>query len=275
MSDPHYYVCGVDPAPSESASADDGAIVVLKCWPRRPPPPNEPLPALPADWLRAPVMVRRIRKYSARDWSGELHDLHKRFGFVRMGLDAGGGGQWIKRELAQSRQWFQNTEVECVPIVTLDEISVAHGNFILSMIRLRDPCIQAVWPDLAGDDVLADTLYATLKLALETGQMLLLPPFEEWPAPARAGLQAGQEWTLRNMTTLHRQLRSVSVATKEDPKLGPVLAFTARGARQFRVSGRKDFVSALMHAEAAFLSWLKGQDDEFLAPGDEGMCSGW
>jgi len=258
MTDNTFWFLGGDAAPSESARSDDGALVAMRATPRHQ-APDGALSNNPADWWRDVLYARRIRKASARQWSGIIHQLHRRFNFARICLDPGGGGQWVKRELCLSRQTIENIDTEVTPIVTPDETSVVQAHFILSMCKRGDPCIESQWPSLTGDDVLVDTLYSSLKEALDHCELGFVPPIKDWPRERMMGWSEEKVWCLKNLTVLLSQLKNILVATKED---GSWL-FTKRNARQFGAKGKKDFVSGLMYANTAFLTWLKENDGQW------------
>ena len=68
----------------------------------------------------------------------------------------GGGGQWIKPELAKSKAVVNGVEKEVTPLITPDDMSTVRGSFILHFMRRRDPGIEKLFLEMAGDDVLVD-----------------------------------------------------------------------------------------------------------------------
>ena len=271
---------GIDPAPSESHKSDDGAIVVMAAEPRKIPERDEPVSNNPADWLTAFVYARRLtskQKASARQWSGIIHNLHNRFRFERIGMDPNGGGTLIKRELISPRQTINGIDTDVTPIG--DQVDgphlVARGDFILHMFKRGDPGVEALWPELPGDDNLNDALYSVSKDALDHSQWAWPMPIEEWIVERREIVETWPEeklWALKNLDASTVQFKNIVVATKED---GTFL-FTKRNARQFSAVGKKDFVSASMYAYAAFLMWLQSDDwRSRIAPEDASGFSGW
>lgn len=282
---PRFYFEGVDPAPSEGARSDDGACVVIRATPRNWEPPNpgeesarSVLSNNEAYWERDVIYARRIRKASARQWSGILHQHHQAFGLSRMAMDPNGGGIFIKRELASGKQLIDGADREMTPIVTLDETFGDVAHFILCMFDRGDKCLKRLWPDLKGDDVLNDVAYSSLKTALDQAQFGLPVPFPEVEPKSMIGWGEDRVWALRNLTKyrgggLMEQLLNFYVMTNPD---GTFL-FTRNQARQFGCKGKKDFISAFMFANVAFLTWLRDLDEEFLNQGDGSgaMFGGW
>jgi hypothetical protein len=275
-----YFFEGIDPAPSESHKSDDGALVVAAATPRRIPEPGQPMPEAAEDWFFDFVYARRLtwrQKATARQWSGIIHDHRQRFRLEKICMDPNGGGTLIARELVATRQLINAVEVEAVPIGDLVNAPklVARGHFILHLFKRGDPGVEALWPELAGDDLLNDALYATCKSALEHGLWGLPPGVADWMALRRAELERWPEeqtWALKNLDALGSQLTKILVATKPDG----TQVITKRGARQFSALGKKDFVSAAMYGYAAFLMWLKSDTWRGrVAPEDAPTFSGW
>ena len=265
-----YFFAGVDPAPSEGQKSDDGAVVALRAEPKHI-PADGVLSNQPADWHRDVVYSKRIRKASSRQWAGILHQLQDRFKFARICLDPGGGGQWINRDLADGRQSIGGVEEERSPIVTADNSTVVMGQFVLMMFKRGDPGIEALWPELAGDDLLVDAMFSAGREALEHAEIGLCSPIGEWPREKLAGWGEERVWALRNLTALLHQLRNILVATNEDG----TWAFTRRNARQFSAKGKKDFASAFLMANVAFMSWVRTQEQVWQQGAGATMFGGW
>lgn len=264
-SGPAFYFLGVDGAASEGATSDDGAMVVVRATPRGGLAPSD----VRSDWWCDAVYARTLTsadKASARQWSGLIHRQHQRWQFERIVMDPGGGGTFIKRELAQPRQLINGVETEVVPIGDLVDAprQMARGHFILHLFRRRDPGLVALWPELSGegsmsgDDTLKDALLAETREAL-AGQWSRFPRLhDDWLADpaARAELHG---WTLerrqalQSLSQLVGQAKNVMVLTNPDG----TLALTKRGARQFATAGKDDLVYAWMYAQLAFWIWLK------------------
>lgn len=279
-----HFFCGVDPAPSESQRSDDGGIVIACAQPRRLPAAGEALSDNEADWWFDYVYARRLtakEKASARQWSALLHRLHQQFRFEKIVMDPNQGGRYIQRELIQPHQLINSVESEVTPIADLKEgpTKVVRADFILHCWERGDPAIggsDGLWPGLPGDDNLNDVLYSETKEALDHGLIGWPLPWEDWMGdPDRKALlrQWPEErlWSLKNLTVMQHQFKSVMVATRED---GSQL-FTKRGARQFSAVGKKDLVSAAMYARMAFKIWLRSEDwRTALNPEDECAFSG-
>jgi hypothetical protein len=269
-----YYFCGVDPAPAQSVRADDGAIVVLRAVPASPRPAARPGAAADddgeavrsnnnaADWQLAVVYGRKVRNASSRQWSGLVHRLHQAFRFTRIGLDPLGGGQWIKKDLAEPTQLIENSETRAVPICTPDDVTVASADWILCMIGRNDSGIQEIWPDMAGDDVLVDRQHTVMDEAWRHGNVLLPPEMKEIDREEVTRWGEERTWAGRNLETLAEQFKSMGVALRESGELD----LTKNNARKFISRWRKDFVSATLNAYTAFLVWLKQLETSWEAP---------
>lgn len=263
-----FFFEGVDPAPSEGQSSDDGALVVGRAIPRVQVVDGAPLEMLsdnPADWHFDYVYARRLtwkEKASGRQWAGLIHQHHRAFGLSKLCLDPNGGGVNLERELAAPRQLINGVETEVTPIVKPGSVLVTRGHYLLHFMRRGDPGVLAVWPDLveaAGDDVLNDALYAMMRDALERTAVSFPAPWDEWWIERRAEVERWPEeaqWALRCLTTAVTQFGKVSVATRSDG----TYALTKRNARTFEAVGKKDLVSACMYCYAAFLMWLRMGD---------------
>lgn len=275
MNAPLFYFMGVDPAPAQTKTADDGAIVIGRARPRMPVPVkaseltlnmenrNENgelvLTSSPADWIFEYVWAYRVRKADPREWSGLIHAKHQQFKLTRLCMDPQGGGYGIMNLLNKSRQLVNQSETLCTPICSVNDEGVVLGDFILTLFKRSDPGIKALWPLLAGDDVLVDVMHVAFQMALDHGQIALPPKFEETPEEIRKAFSPEQEWASRLLTLMGRQLSNIRVATKEDGSWD----MTARNARRFSAIGLKDVAYAGIYAYVAFLSWLKTNGEEF------------
>lgn len=262
-----FYFMGVDPAPSEGQKSDDGAIVILRGTPKD----MDNISANYTDWHLDAVHARRVRKgaagklsgLSAREWGGLTHRAHQNFKLAKICMDWNGGGNFIMRELKSNKTVIDGNERAVVPIVTREETSVAVAHTILCMFKRGDADIEMVWEGLSGDDNLNDALYAEVKEALDLGAIAFPRPFGDWPREEMEGWSEEKVWALKCLTILQEQLAGIQVATKED---GSWLT-TRHGARQFSSTKKKDFVSALLYAYAAFRVWLAGADEDWFGEG--------
>src|ERR1035441_9105425 len=133
MSEHVYFFEGIDPAPSESHKSDDGALVVGVATPRRPPDPGQAPPEAAADWFFDFIYARRRtwkEKATARQWSGIIHQHHRRFRFERICMDPNGGGVLIKRELLATKQLVNAVETEVTPIGDLVDAPKLLARFV-------------------------------------------------------------------------------------------------------------------------------------------------
>jgi hypothetical protein len=262
----HFFFEGVDPAPSDKQSADDGALVIGRATPKWPTATGEVdwerMTDNPADWWFDYIYARRLtwkEKASAEQWAGIIHQHHRAFGMSRIVLDPGGGGIYVERALAQPVQSLGGVDTEVTPIVTPGSVMVTRGHHLLHFCRRSDPGILAVWPemkDAAGDDVLNDALYSLMRDALERGAVAFLPPWDDWWGQHRAEtarLPEESQWTLKNFTAALRQFTRITVAMRGDG----TYALTRRQAKQFDAVGKKDLVSACMYCYLAFQIWLR------------------
>jgi len=276
-----FYFAGVDPAPAQGPKSDDGAIIVLRARSRHEisrlgdDDSQRLMLDSPAEWIVDTVYARRVRDVSIRQWSGMIHHLHRRFGFAKIGVDHGGGGQWVKKELGERRQLIDNVETDCTPIVTPEDITVADGYFILTMMACKDASVESIWPDMQDPGVLVDRQHTVMMEALNNQWLALPMPYKEAmsiPAIRQSCIGFGEErmWAWRCLTDLQSQFIGITVLTKEDG----TFSLTRHGARQFISKGKKDFVSAILIAWTAFLIWLKNNSGEQVGH-DEVMFSGW
>lgn len=263
----HYFM-GVDPAPAQGQRSDDGSICILRARPRYLADDGtmaEGFGENPGDWDKEYVYARRVRKASARQWSGLMHQLHQDFQLTRVLMDLGGGGQWIKPELNKQRQLIHGTETEMIPICTIDDATVVHGHFILSMFKRGDAMLEQLWPELRGDDVLTDAAHSELQMAINHGEIAFPAPAREWKPDDTNGWGEERLWALRCLETTTEQFKNILVATNEDG----TWRTTRNGARQFGAKGKKDFQTSAMMAYLAFLGWCKSADTDWAMSGED------
>lgn len=262
MEGPAYFnFVGVDPAPALGERSDDGVIVAANAWIK----PSVALAASlrgeqafseePSDWNFAFRYAFRARKHSVRQWSGKIHSVNDRFCPEMICMDYNGGGAHIGLELRSVKQLIEGSEVQRTPIASPSD-AFADARYVLCMFKRGDPCIEAKWPRLAGDDLLNDAMHVAFQSAME--HSILLPvPWDERPAGDREQLQrewpAEQVWSARMLSEGSAQLQSVVAATNEDG----TWKTTARGARVFSSTGKKDIAYAMIYAYVGFLCWLK------------------
>ena len=288
---PFFFFNGTDTAPSETQRSDDGASVVAVATCRRDLGPGDELPRQESDWdfdyCYGRVFTAKHR-LSARQWSGWLHGLHRRFGFTRICLDggAGGGGVFVKRELLNPSQLIDGVESKVVPIfdstIESQRLSTGQAQFILNMFKRGDPGCDAVWPDptgskaLSGDDLLKDGLLSAYRQALGHGALHWPPPADEYLATHKeetAGWGEERVWALKNLTAGTHQLTNIVVETME--KDGQqVQIHTSRGARKFSTLGHDDIAYAMMYCYAAFRIWLQTLDEVVLPEEDSAGFAG-
>jgi hypothetical protein len=296
MARPFFFFEGIDPAPSDQQRSDWGALVEGVAIPRIYEPSAGAAPkrkrdwefsSNPSDWYFGYVCARVLtvrEKASCRQWSGIIHERHRRFGFEKMLMDPGGGGILVQRELRAPKQLLEGVETEVTPIA--DQVDgpklVARAHFILHMFKRGDPGVEQVWPDpsgsgksLAGDELLKDAMMSSFKEALDSTAVAFPGPVAEWMAEKRTEVERwGEErsWALKNLDAATVQLKNILVATRED---GSHL-FTKRGAHIFQSLTRDDIAMAAMLCYGAFLIWLR--TDEWRWKGnraDRGGFMGW
>jgi hypothetical protein len=282
-SDHTHYFLGVDPA--QRGKQADGSMIVLRARPKQ--LRTEPVTGkkkkgvvygkMLADWDLAFVYGRRLKKKPrVRQIAGWIHEEHQKFGFTKIAVDggAGGGGGFIKMELAQKRQEINGVEVECRPIATVDDETVHHGDvqMILTMIARDDVELRRKWEGLRGDDNLVHVLHTALQAAFEHQEIALLMPMdhEDFDKAVMTGWSEGQMWAYKILHQLYKQFLNIVVLTDAN---GYEIQ-TRNSSPSFSSLGKKDFVSAATFALAAFLIWLQTADEDDETSGDGALFGG-
>lgn len=264
---------GGDTAPSETHRSDDGALTAGAAGPLTMPGPNEAYSENAEDWWFAFIYSRVFtsqHKLSCRQWSGVIYELHERFGFDQMMLDAGAGGagMMVAREMLNPVQLVNNVEKK-VSIIG-DKVNapslVPHAEFILNMFKRGDPGVEEVWPapegtgkSMAGDDLLKSAMHGEMKTAFDRRVMRMIPPADEWfnregdLFPKIQGWPEERRYAITNLSAMAQQLKGIIAQTTPDGRD----MFTTRGARIFRSLGKDDIALSGMMAYGAFLIWLK------------------
>ncbi|MCC7374271.1 MAG: hypothetical protein IT581_06430 [Verrucomicrobiales bacterium] len=257
----YYHFMGIDPAPALGERSDDGVIVAARACVK---PQIAMVQALkgetpfseePSDWNFEFIFGYRCRKHSVRQWSGRIHDVNDRFAPEMICMDYNGGGAHIGLELRSAKQLINDADVQRVPIASPEE-ALPDARYVLCMFKRGDPCIEAKWPHLAGDDLLNDAMHVAFQSALE--HSVLLPvPWDERSSADRERLTASwpaqQVWSARILSEGATQLASIVVAMNEDG----TWQTTKRGARIFSSTGKKDIAYAMIYTYVGFLCWLK------------------
>lgn len=272
QSDPswrYHYFGAADPAPAQTAEADNGAVAVIRAVDLRPDSDRDRR-AVESDFRLDFVYARVIRNVSTRQWAGFIHRLHDNFGLSGFVLDPGGAGLMIRKDLAEPRQLIDNQEVMRMPIVTRDDSTVVEGRFILTMFRPKDPGIERVWKDCTSSDLLNDFAHAGFKQAMDGRHVTWPRPAKEWIREDVHGWGEEMHWCLKNLDAMRRELVKVTVVTDADGRV----QFTRNNARQFVARGRKDIAYAGLYCYVAFRVWLEEQDEDYSPDGESAsMCS--
>lgn len=271
-----FYFTGVDPAPAMGQRADDGAIMVGCARPKwdmpwRPRTSEDLARYLPpeasaersehmlseewTDWYFGYVYAEVLRGKSIDEWSGRIHELHRRFGFTGVGIDpgAGGGGGYVQTKLKESNQMINGIPRRCRPITTPDDIASGDGEFILSMFKRSDPSIEAIWPSLRGDDCLKEASLVVMQEALNHELLLWPGPYHERPPAGRPEPPSEEYWGNINLDAMRSQMSHIQVAVNDDGSW----RLTRNNARQFvTVSGRDDIETAGRMCYVRFRCWL-------------------
>lgn len=248
-----YFFGSADPAASQTPNADDGAITILRGIDRRPLEVAAEEVATEDSIELDYVYARKIRSADVAQWSGLIHGLHRRFGFASLLVDAGGGGAFIQAELKKHEQLIDGVRQAVIPLITRDEDSVLDGLAILTMLRLRDSGIQAVWPALPGDDVLKAYCHMEMKKAVDAGRIGRPKPTAMWTRDEVEGWTEEERLTTSILDEGCEQLTKISVVTDAQGKQ----VFTVRGVRKFQSLGHDDVAMSMIYAYIAFMIWLR------------------
>jgi len=266
------YFLGVDPAPAQDSKNDDGAIIIGRATKQARLGDSQSKDddsdsyyleeAQPSEFQFDLVYGRRVRGYSMRQWSGLIHNLHQRFNFSNICVDAGpgGGGGFLKVELGRRAQLIEGLERDCSPILTVSDSSSLMGQYILTMFSPKDKDIGDLWPDASrGHDQLLDISHTEMANSLEHSMIGFLN--DEYDQEDARSWPEEKQWAFKILTggrtdrSLCEQLKLITVRTKDD---GETLALSRTNARLFTTYGKKDdFVSALLMCWISFLVWLK------------------
>jgi hypothetical protein len=259
----HFFL-GADPAKGDGKKSDDGALVLLRAEPIVDEPGNDP-----RDYKLDYVWAYKVRKADATQWSGLMHRKNQQFGFSGICMDHGGGGLWIKPEIAKDRQIINDTQVKVVPIVTQDDTTVVVGNYCLVMFSRGDELIKKKWESLRGDDNLIDVAHCEMKELIDHCGVGFPPP---WGSVCRQFENIWPEekiWANILLDLTRSQLASISAQTDQVGNF----VFTRNNAHQFEAKGKKDFAYAAIHAFVRFLVWLNSSDADY-SPREEDACMG-
>jgi hypothetical protein len=249
------YFLGGDPSKGDRAKADDGALVALRVEPRI----KEPTDSL-TDWKMDFVWAYKVRKADSTQWASLIHLKDRHFKWTGICLDHGGGGQWIRPELAKSKQIIDDQETHVVPICTPDDYSVNVGNHCLIMFSHGDPSIKKKWETLKGADNLIDNAHCEMREIVDHANIGFPERFQDRPKEETNTWSDEKVWANRLLDLVRAQLGSISVAVDDKGDL----IYTRNNAHQFQAKGRrKDFAYAAIHAVVRFLVWLKLSDDDY------------
>ncbi len=275
-TDIHYFM-GIDPAPAQSKTADDGAMAVMRARPR--PGLGAPPTSNVSDWLCEFVWAYRVRgevrrqldegtffANRTREWSGLIHGKHQHFGLSGLLMDKQGGGAQIITELNKTKQLINGVERECMPIATADDITAPTAQFILNLYMRRDDGISMLWPILQGDDNLYEAMHIAFQEAVEHALVSFPLPFNDRPAETTKDWPIELRWALINLDAARQQMLNVQALTDD----AGMWTLTRNGAKTFTVgTGKKDLAYACIFAYVRFLIWLKKAEFDFSHQDDD------
>lgn len=259
------YFLGVDPSKGDGKKADDGALVVLRAHPVV----EEPTEDL-ADWHLSLVWAYKVRAADVEQWSGLIHYKERHFNFSGICLDHGGGGQWIKPELAKRRQRVADMTMDCLPICTPDDATAMHANYSLIMFSHGDESIKRKWPSSTSADGIIDAAHCEAREAIERGLIAWPKPPHEWGKAVLDTWPEEKVWSLKLLHLARKQLESISVLTDNEGKF----ILNKNNNHQFSARGRKDFAYATLHAFVRFLVWLRHSEQEYMLPDKDSVGVG-
>lgn len=264
-----YYVGGIDPAPSVGPKSDDGVIVSARIQPRILPMSEDWWSEQPSDWYFMPCYAYRCRRMSGRQWGGKIHQVSRRFQWVKIVMDPGGGGGSIMMDLRHTRQLIDGVETEVQPICTPKD-ALPEARPILSLFKRGDDDIERLWPKLSGDDLLVDSMHVAVLDGIETG-VWVLPPMPEKGELAKLheGWPEEKRWAHKLLMQGRKQMGSGRVTMNDDGSY----AVTKRGAHQWEWTGKKDIAYAMFYAYVAFRVWLAGGDAGLEVKGEDAAMS--
>jgi hypothetical protein len=219
----------------------------------------------------------KVRKADAPAWSGIIHQKHAHFGFTGLMMDPGGGGNWIRPELAKVSQKIRGIDTIVRPIACLEDeqTMMMNAEFILSMFILKDLRVAQVFGNmnLAGPENLNDMAHTELVEAIANiGFPIPVARTLDETSPFLPGQFASDEE--RHASTLVEligtQLMGVFFQLNDDG----TTFYTRRNARVFGSKKRKDFAYAAMMAYFRFLLWMRSGSQEIHLSDQEAAMAG-
>lgn len=254
------FFLGGDCAPADTHRSDDGALVASMAEPKALPNPGQALSNNFHDWWFTPVYARTItsrERATTRQWSGLVHDLHRRFSFTKICFDPNQGGVYVSRDMRQTTQLINGVEQECRPIgdQVIAPTMLSSAEFILHLFKRGDPGVEAIWPKLAGDDQLKAAMYGETKNMLDFNAARYVTKWNdlrnEQPELTNSWSEE-QIWASKNLMALCTQLVNIHVLKNANGQF----AFTGRGAHTFKSAGKDDLALAYMYSFMAFRMFL-------------------
>lgn len=269
----HVYFLGFDLAPGQSMKADWCAAKVLRLRPVA----VEELPRLMEAgctrffrtrnqaWEMSWVYAWMGRGLSAGELAGFIHWLDARFRFALIGMDPGGGGQWVRAELLKPEAEWGGATRRVMPICTRLEPSLHEKRPILHLFRRGGEfdALPFVGPEMTtGDDGFLAAWHGRYRERWERGEIGYPLPLALRPAGTEK--QWSGDLLLAQKTMDHALLQLEKVRQQTDDEGRPLIS--KRGFPLFHSSGKKDLAYAGLYGFAAAELWLEqnfgGEDGE-------------
>lgn len=164
------YVAGFDVARgdqdnSRSGSGDDFSLHVIRV------PEGTGTPY--------PCYTRRYSGIKADQMSAIVHEAHLKFQLSTIVYDPGGGGLFVRDELAKTMQEIEGVETPVFPLLDFGDNSGAMGDQIMTPFRRSATFIKAMWGTMQSDSVPVNRLHSLTRNMIQQNTIILPPVWED------------------------------------------------------------------------------------------------
>lgn len=164
------YVAGFDVARGEqdssrSAAGDDFSLHVIRV------PEGEGTPY--------PCFCRRYTGIKADQMSALVHAAHLEFQLSAIVYDPGGGGLFVRDELAKPVQEIAGVETKVFPLLEFGDNTGTLGDQIITPFRRSATFIKSMWGMMQSDSVSVNRLHSLVRNRIYNNTVLLPPIWED------------------------------------------------------------------------------------------------
>ena len=225
------------------------------------------------------VNAYRVNGAEARQISGKIHDLDKKFNYSLIVCDHDAFALAIKDELARTTQHIGDRTFDVTPITTFEPSDMGIGNSKLVLFSRGDFLIKQICGRLSSESMLTNKAHQLLRAAFQQGEITLPPPWPRWDEAgvSKFDVRGMRRWLMEKGDNLNETDRAwaecdvviaqlLQVDRVKGPDGLPKILGTG-GMFQFNSKEKKDSAYSCVYSYFGCWLWRQLQGGD-MCPGD-------